>query len=150
MIQLTYKQLSDTAMLNALRSLMNARTDVKSAYNLKRMADAIMKARAEVTEAYMTDIVQKLGKKDESGKVATNQESEHGFDLAEGITDADFEKAHAEFGTRTKVIDRHFLNVAVLNSSGVSPAELNALEPLLDAESMKQLEDGPTGLHAVK
>lgn len=137
MIEMSYEQLSNQGFLQAVHGLAQQRLPIKGAYNVKKLADAIMRARKEIGQEYMEVVVEKFAQRDADGnKIELEGEIQFKNETPEE-KDA-FLKTQEEFGKKIKKIDRHKLVLGLHLSDNVelSASELSILSPLIeDTES---------------
>lgn len=127
MIKMTYEHLASNGFVMAMQKLTANPMDIKTAYQVKKIAEACQKARGNVTEQYRFEVLKKFAKKDEKGEVI------------EPVSVADEDQAamaqaQEEFGKRTVEIDRHPISIEKLTTVKISASDLAALDPILVSE----------------
>jgi hypothetical protein len=131
-MEMKYEEISSEFFLGALQKLVRAPLPVKTAYQVKKWADEMNKARTAIVLAYKLDIAKRFGKMDESGNVIFAEDGS--FDVPEELKE-EFFKAQKEFGEKLFKFERYKIWIHELNEvKGISAQELNALMPLLSEE----------------
>lgn len=126
MIKISYKTLASHDFQMAWQKLMNAPTDGKSGYAIKKIHQGCKAGREISAEAYKKEIMETFAKRDEAGKFDPET-----FEIQEEKKD-EYEKAHTEFGERTHEIDRPKLTMRDIKDVKLTPADQLALEAVLD------------------
>lgn len=132
MIELSYEKLSNQGFLHALQNLAQQRMPVKAAYNVKKLCDAVMKARKEVGQEYMDTVVEKFAQRDDKGaKIEVDGQIQFKDETPEEKDE--FIKTQDEFGKKMKQIPRERLvmGVDIPGSLETSAAELSVLDPVI-------------------
>ncbi len=128
MIEVSYASLNNPRFNMAFGKLMNAPLNVKTSYQLKKIADALIAEQTKVQKLYTDEIVNKFGKKDEKGELIHPANNPAGFDIPEEAMEA-FNAANVEFQKRTFTIDRTKILLADLGNLTMAATELTLLEP---------------------
>jgi hypothetical protein len=131
MIQIAYEKISSPAFVMAMQKLTGAQFDVKTAYSVKKLADALQSAKNKVHQEYEKEVLQKYADKDEAGKL------KQPIHLPDEVKDA-FLAAQEEFGKRTLTIDRGRLTMDQLGRIQLSAQDLSALEELISENGLDE------------
>lgn len=133
MIEMKYEDLSTEAFTMALTRLSRSPFTGKTAYAIKKMVDAVNKARNQVSEEYREEIMGTYAKKGEDGKIAYD---ENGMAVMDDARQDEFTKAQLDFGKRMAKIDRFKLPLAwLLDAKGMTAMDFAALDPVVDEEA---------------
>jgi hypothetical protein len=130
MIELKYNQLSGMNFLQTVQKLVHERLAVQAAYNIKKIADDIQRARKQIGEQYRKELVDAFAKRDENGQVVWTSPDQTDFEVMDG-KEEEFRKALTAFGEKVFVMDRTPISLHDLRNCLVSAAELTVLEPIM-------------------
>lgn len=130
MIKTTYAKITNQNFTRAIQKLASLPLPTKTAYNVKKMVDAIQTARKTVSTAF-EQVVQEYGQKDADGKLVRPKDDPNGFEIEETKMD-EFTKAQDAFGQREIEIPRHKLLLEAFTNVSLSAAELSALDAFFD------------------
>lgn len=131
MVQMKYNELNNMQFITALQRLAQRPLPVKAAYNVKKWADVIQRARATISAEYSKEVLGTFAEKNEDGTVKLKNPSDASSytvpeDQMEGFT-----KVHDEFGERTFNLERRKILLEDLGNIDISAAEIAGLEPIL-------------------
>lgn len=149
MIKLTYKQLNDFNLTNALRKLASHQGfPIKTAYRIGRLQDKIQKEVKNAQTFYSDKIMKEYFQLDEKGNVQMDPGAdEAGKPLIQEGKDEAFKKAYKEFLDLEVVIDRWKIPVTEIEKASLSGTEIVALEPILEGlEALLTEETDPTAV----
>jgi hypothetical protein len=145
MITLTYKQLNDFNIANALRKLADTRGfSIKVAYRIAKLNEKIQKEMDNARKFYGEKIIKEFFVTDEKGNIQMDPSSEEaGKPLIKDGRDAEFKTAYKDFLALEVQIDRWKIQAEDIQAANLSGMELIALEPLLDGLE-ELLNEAPT------
>ena len=134
MIEIRYSDLSHIAFNEAFGIIEGTKTDGFTARKIRKMKEAIKRARDQIAKDWQDEVVEKFAKRDESGNIKVEPISElnpMGFVLDETKKD-EFQKFYETFGERKAQIDRLPLNMVDLKDMRISARDEEILAPILD------------------
>lgn len=112
-----------------LQKLARLPLPVKTAYAVKKIADAIHSEQKRMREAFNKEILEPLAKKNEKGELIKDETGDVQIDDAKK---EEFEAAQKAFGERSFRIDRYKLKLDLFESINLSASELSALDPIIE------------------
>ncbi len=129
--KMSYKQLQrDIDFQMAMKKLMGTAVSFPLAKSLKKLNQALSRARSEIQGAYERDFLKVYAKHDEQGKMVTRTEDASQFVLMEGKTEGDVEKACNDFWERETTVDGPKIRLSELSEIKFTAMELCALDPI--------------------
>lgn len=126
---------SSQAFAQAMGKLMNTAMDTKTAYNLTKIKNAITTKIDTIRTEFRKDIIEKYGKRDEAGKLLTNDANPDAF-APDEKTFEEFLVAEKAFSERTFTLDRFQIAYDMLPPGTFSPNEIEALDGVVDFEGL--------------
>jgi hypothetical protein len=135
MITMTYSQINNQQFLSAVSHLCNAKLPTKVAYQVKKIADEVMRARKTIANEYMETIVKPYSEKNPDGSIKFETDSNGVPDpsmiMISDDKKKDFEIRVDGFGEKELKIDRDKIFLESLSNIDVSATMLSALEPII-------------------
>lgn len=133
MIKVPYKLLKSPQFQVALRKISNHPfKSQKSAYNVMRIAKKVDEESKNCQELF-TKLLKGFAKLDDKGEFVP-VDGQPGTYQVPDEKQADFQKAAEEFDELEFTIERYPIKLEELDGVGLSPAELGAVESLLQPE----------------
>lgn len=140
MIQTQYNVVSNQSVMMVLRKLGGSQVNSNTAYQIKKLIDAVQAAMKKMSDDYREQIGKIYGVLDEKGELIPAP-TPHGFTPKEGLDEAVLSAAVAEFGKKEITIDRWPLTLQQLVDVKLSAMDLDALGPFLaDPEAQAPAE----------
>lgn len=133
MLNLTWKFLTNQSATTGLNKIWNCDgMDPITSYRAGRIANSVQK---ELQKAHQTnmDLIEKHAKKDEKGVVLPPKNGNFSFD--EGKEEL-YTKEMAALADNTFEVKAHKLHISRLSGCKLTPAELIALEDILEGEGI--------------
>lgn len=127
---MTYAQISHSDFSRAMQKLTQANLPVKSAYEIKKLADKIMDARRRIGTEY-EDVITPWTKKNEDGSVFRPEGAPGGWDILDEHIES-FKAFSEKFGANEIVIERQRISLGVLGNVQLSASDLAAIEQVVD------------------
>lgn len=130
MITMTFKDLNEKPVVQAIQKLANHPFGIKTAYQVGKIAEKVV---AHAQEAINTHemMLAKHGTRNEEGVVI----------FATDEARVAYEKELSDFLAVEFTINRHKLAMSQIENAKLSPVELLALEPIIEVDSAE--ETGP-------
>ena len=126
MIEVKYEEISSDVFTQAVQKLVRAPLPVKTAYQIKKLADELNKLRKQISDEFQAEIISKHA----PAKKEDGTESEMTPEAIEK-----FQQDQQVFGQKIAKIDRLKIYVHDLsNAQGISAMEINALMPILSED----------------
>ena len=115
--------------MRALQKLLNTPMRSQVAYQLKKIADELQKARTTIGQEYEKEIVNVYAVRGEKGDIVRPEDDPMGFDVDPSKRD-EFKRVQDDFGKRIIRLERHKITLHDLDGVALSAAELSLLEPI--------------------
>jgi hypothetical protein len=150
MVQFKYSDLNSMQFINAISRLSGRPLPVKTAYNVKKWADAIMAARKKISEEFQAEVLTEFAEKGEDGAIRLKDKHDLSSYTIPEDAQAAYNEAMEKFGERLYKLDRRKIVLEELGNIEISASELTALEPVLttveeEAMSREHLKAVPGG-----
>lgn len=142
MIKMTYEAFMGQGFTRVIQKVTSIPLTTQAAYRVKKIADKMQAARAQIQSEYLKEI-EPFAKKDEAGEFVRPDNNPEAFDIPDEKKDA-FLAMQKAFGERMISIDRPKLVIQDLGDHKFSAAELSVLEPMVNFG-----EDSPSTLAEV-
>jgi hypothetical protein len=141
MIELNFRTINENIFHDGVAKLANSSAfSPKEAYHISRIVDKVGQHTKEARLAY-SKLIAKYAKKDEKDRPIMTKTAPF-FELKDDAKMEEWAKEYEEFLDIKVAIDKNKIPVASLPSAlGLSPREIQALEPLLDFEETPEVSN---------
>lgn len=148
MIEMTYGEAANQNFLGAMQKLAGMNLPVRTAYQIKKIADGITQQKRLISDAFQKDLLEPFAQKNEDGTIFKPEGGLEHFEWIKG-KEEEAAKAQEAFSERKFILDRRKITISDLGHTQMTARDLMFLSAIV-ADEESETCDAPKGPQLVK